>query len=84
MWRARNPAHIFPTVKGTSLTPARSMAARIWRAFGSVLPYSYPVFFLGMILHRAKRDETRCRKKHGRDWERYLETVPYRFIPSVI
>src|SRR5262249_4904911 len=33
--------------------------------FGSPLPYIYPVFFLGMILHRARRDEARCRTKYG-------------------
>jgi len=52
--------------------------------FGSALPYIYPVFFFVMIMHRAHRDEARCSKKYGADWERYLATVPYRFVPFVI
>ncbi len=51
--------------------------------FGSILPYIYPIFFVGMIMHRAQRDEARCRVKYGPDWDRYLEAVPYRFIPFV-
>ncbi len=48
-----------------------------------VLPYLYPAFFLVMILHRAARDEARCRRKYGEDWDRYREAVPHRFIPYV-
>jgi delta24(24(1))-sterol reductase len=51
--------------------------------FGGALPYLYPLFFFVMIMHRAERDEKRCRAKYGADWERYLARVPYRFIPYV-
>lgn len=49
--------------------------------FGGVLPYLYPAFFTAMILHRAGRDERRCREKYGDDWARYCALVPHRFIP---
>jgi delta24(24(1))-sterol reductase len=49
--------------------------------FGGILPYLYPVFFTIMIIHRAGRDEKRCRDKYGADWERYKAIVPGRFIP---
>ena len=51
--------------------------------FTGVLPYFYPVFFIGMILHRAQRDEARCREKYGEDWDRYLSIVKYRFISFI-
>jgi delta24(24(1))-sterol reductase len=51
--------------------------------FGGALPYFYPVFFFVMIMHRAQRDERRCREKYGADWDRYLEVVPKRFVPFV-
>jgi delta24(24(1))-sterol reductase len=51
--------------------------------FRGVLPFLYPAFFLAMILHRAHRDERRCAAKYGADWERYLRTVRWRFIPFV-
>jgi delta24(24(1))-sterol reductase len=51
--------------------------------FSGALPYLYPAFFLVMILHRATRDEARCRQKYGADWDKYLSIVPKRFIPFV-
>jgi len=49
----------------------------------SPLPYVYFGFFFAMITHRAGRDEVRCRQKYGATWDKYLQTVPYRFIPGV-
>jgi delta24(24(1))-sterol reductase len=49
--------------------------------FGGALPYLYPAFFFVMIMHRAVRDERRCRAKYGSDWERYRQLVPGRFLP---
>lgn len=51
--------------------------------FGGALPFLYPAFFFVMIMHRASRDEARCRAKYGADWDRYLEVVPWRFIPFI-
>ena len=50
---------------------------------GGALPYLYPAFFFVMIMHRASRDERRCREKYGADWELYRARVPYRFVPFV-
>ena len=49
--------------------------------YRAALPFLYPAFFLVMIVHRARRDDARCRAKYGADWERYLALVPSRFIP---
>ncbi|MEM8609167.1 MAG: delta(24(24(1)))-sterol reductase [Myxococcota bacterium] len=51
--------------------------------FDNFLPYLYVVFFTVMIFHRAGRDIDRCKKKYGKDWDRYTEEVPYLFIPGV-
>lgn len=51
--------------------------------FSGILPYFYPLFFLGMIIHRYRRDSVRCAKKYGKDWEEYCKRVPYVFIPFV-
>ena len=51
--------------------------------FDNYLPYFYVTFFLGMILHRASRDDARCQKKYGADWDRYRAEVPYLFIPGL-
>lgn len=51
--------------------------------FERLLPFFYPAFFLGMILHRASRDIARCRRKYGADWERYCREVPALFVPGL-
>lgn len=52
--------------------------------FSSPFPWFYPVFFIGMIAHRATRDIERCREKYGDAWKEYEKQVPYLFIPYVI
>jgi delta24(24(1))-sterol reductase len=49
--------------------------------FRSPFPWFYPLFFTGMITHRAVRDNQRCRSKYGKAWEDYERQVPYLFIP---
>ncbi|KAK7687899.1 hypothetical protein QCA50_009118 [Cerrena zonata] len=47
------------------------------------IPYFYSVFFIVVLIHRCGRDFERCAVKYGKDWERYCEIVPYKFIPYV-
>lgn len=49
--------------------------------FRSPFPWFYPLFFVGMIIHRAYRDIERCREKYGDAWKEYERRVPYLFIP---
>jgi 7-dehydrocholesterol reductase len=51
--------------------------------FTNVLPYFYVVFLTFLLLDRALRDEKRCAKKYGEDWDIYCEKVPYKMIPKV-
>lgn len=34
-------------------------------------------------VHRAARDDQSCRRKYGKDWDKYCALVPYRIIPFV-
>jgi delta14-sterol reductase len=50
---------------------------------GSIVPYFYFVYFAGLLGHRERRDEEKCHKKYGADWEKYCSIVPYRIVPYV-
>jgi delta24(24(1))-sterol reductase len=34
-----------------------------------------------MIIHRARRDIEKCRRKYGGAWTQYEKAVPYLFVP---
>jgi protein-S-isoprenylcysteine O-methyltransferase Ste14 len=51
--------------------------------WGSVVPYFYAAYFAVLLLHRAGRDDVKCRGKYGKDWELYCREVPYQIIPGV-
>uniref|UniRef100_A0A0B7B1M0 Delta(14)-sterol reductase n=2 Tax=Arion vulgaris TaxID=1028688 RepID=A0A0B7B1M0_9EUPU len=51
--------------------------------FGQVLTYFYPIYFLGLLVHRERRDYNQCRKKYGASWDKYCERVKYRIFPHI-
>merc|ERR1712146_511274 len=46
-----------------------------------ILPLFYAVFLTILLLQRAKRDEHKCQKKYGKDYDAYSRLVPYLVIP---
>lgn len=36
-----------------------------------------------VAVHRELRDEHACKKKYGKDWDKYKAIVKYRLIPFV-
>jgi 7-dehydrocholesterol reductase len=51
--------------------------------FGHLLPYFYAIYLPVLLVHRAWRDEARCRAKYGAAWDIYRATVPARIVPGV-
>ncbi|WP_282792265.1 DUF1295 domain-containing protein [Streptomyces sp. CC224B] len=49
----------------------------------SPLPYTVPVFLLVLFVHRAHRDDRRCRAKYGAVWSQYCERARFRMFPYV-
>ncbi len=50
--------------------------------FASVQPFLVPLWLLGLLVHRAWRDEQRCSAKYGDLWREYCRVVPGRILPS--
>jgi delta14-sterol reductase/lamin-B receptor len=62
------------------------MMALAWSAatgFGSGIPWIYPVFFAGLLIHRERRDHAHCQQKHGAAWTDYCARVRWRIVPFV-
>lgn len=53
------------------------------KGWGMPVTYFFMVYFAVLLVHREMRDEEKCRRKYGKDWERYCELVPYRIVPGV-
>jgi delta14-sterol reductase len=53
------------------------------RGWGMIFTYFYVIYFSVLLVHRGLRDEEKCRRKYGKDWERYCQRVRYRIIPGI-
>jgi protein-S-isoprenylcysteine O-methyltransferase Ste14 len=43
--------------------------------------YFYAFYLFTLLLHRAYRDDTKCRQKYGQLWKDYCNRVPNVYIP---
>lgn len=62
-------------------------AAFFWSApalFTNFAPYFYVCFLAILLVDRAFRDDRRCARKYGQDWNKYCGIVPYKIIPFLI
>ena len=51
--------------------------------FYHIVPYFYVIYFAILLIHRDLRDDESCRRKYGKDWDRYCSIVKYKFIPYI-
>ena len=59
------------------------LAFTLTTGFASWAPYLFPAWLGGLLWHRSRRDEHRCRAKYGELWERYTQRVRYSMLPFV-
>jgi len=55
-------------------------AARGW---GIPITYFYVLYFAILLIHRDRRDDHKCARKYGEDWEKYKKIVKWRILPGV-
>jgi Delta14-sterol reductase len=53
------------------------------RGWGIIFTYFYVLYFAVLLIHRERRDEEKCRKKYGADWEEYVRRVRSRIVPGI-
>lgn len=53
------------------------------KGWGMIFTYFYVLYFAILLVHREMRDEEKCKRKYGKDWDEYCKKVPYRLIPYV-
>ena len=53
------------------------------RGWGMLITYFYVLYFAVLLIHRERRDEEKCKKKYGKDWEEYKKLVPWRIVPYI-
>jgi Delta14-sterol reductase len=51
--------------------------------WGMIFTYFYVVYFGVLLVHRESRDEEKCARKYGADWEEYKRRVRWRIIPYI-
>lgn len=69
------PTILYP---GTRLVTQEGM-----KGYAIPVTYFYLVYFAVLLIHREMRDEEKCMRKYGKDWERYCEKVRWRILPGV-
>lgn len=47
----------------------------------SFVPYLLPTWLICLLVHRAWRDDKRCREKYGPLWEEYCKRATFKMVP---
>lgn len=74
---AQTDAIAFQGASGKYVVPGEA------KAWGMIFTYFFMLYFAVLLVHRERRDEEKCHRKYGKDWERYCKLVPWRIIPYV-
>lgn len=84
-----SPFHLKPPKDGAlirddhSLTGGLEVTPGEARGWGMLVTYFFMLYFAILLIHRERRDEDKCRRKYGKDWEEYCRRVKSRIIPGI-
>lgn len=65
------------------MADGREVIAGAARGWGMIFTYFYVVYFAVLLVHRDLRDDEKCHRKYGADWEKYKKTVRWRIVPYI-
>ncbi|KAK2753641.1 erg24, C-14 sterol reductase [Onygenales sp. PD_40] len=67
----------------TGLLEKRAVQTPEVRGWGTPVTYFFMLYFAILLVHRERRDEAKCKRKYGKDWDRYTSIVKSRIIPGI-
>lgn len=73
-WGIARHFHYIPEILGAFFWSVPAL-------FSNFFPYFYVIFLTFLLTERAFRDDRRCAKKYGKDWDIYCQKVPKKMIP---
>ncbi|CAN0148496.1 unnamed protein product [Pylaiella littoralis] len=76
-WGVARHFHYLPEILGAFFWTVPAL-------FEHPTPYFYVFFLVLLLTDRAFRDDTRCRGKYGKHWDKYCSRVPYKILPGVL
>ncbi|KAI9166568.1 Delta(14)-sterol reductase [Paramyrothecium foliicola] len=47
------------------------------------ITYFYVIYFGILLMHREQRDDAKCQRKYGEDWQKYKKIVRWKIIPGI-
>lgn len=53
------------------------------KGWGMLITYFYILYFAILLIHRDGRDDEKCFRKYGEDWQKYKKIVRYRIVPGI-
>lgn len=59
------------------------LAIALTTGCGSLAPYLVFLWLLGLLSHRAWRDDRRCKARYGALWDAYCERARFKMIPFI-
>ncbi|CAM9554575.1 unnamed protein product [Ectocarpus fasciculatus] len=76
-WGVARHFHYLPEITGAFFWTVPAL-------FETPTPYFYVIFLVLLLTDRAFRDDTRCRGKYGKHWDKYCAQVPYKIVPGIL
>ncbi|KAK4990175.1 erg24, C-14 sterol reductase [Elasticomyces elasticus] len=70
-------------IRRSIITGQKTVTQGEARGWGIPITYFFMLYFAVLLMHRERRDEEKCKKKYGKDWEEYCRIVKWRILPGV-